>query len=382
MNFGSPSTSTSNSGEVTVSLVKDNHDLAIQESSTTMVSARETLKKEIIASGEAKALSDTLSLANPQSIIEFGKPIASDLGKCADEILRRQDMNTLSKTSNMLGILGKIMDKVDLDEIQSAGKEPGVFERIFNSAQRKIEGLMAKYNNIGTEIEKVCTELKTYELEIEQSNADLDGLYENGLNGYKLLCKYTIAGEMALEEMAAFLAELESKAVNDPEAAMQLNSAKQAEQLLQQRVQDLRMAEAVALQSLPIIKAMQFGNYNLARKIESSFIVTIPVFKNAIAQAILAKKQYIQAKALKTLDEKTNEMLLRNSQMAADNMRMTAQLSGTSAIKVETIQQSWQTIMDGIRDTKNIQDELAKQRERDKAIIEELNTKFLNSSTN
>ena len=182
--------------------------------------------------------------------------------------------------------------------------------------------------------------------------------------------------------MAAFLAELESKAVNDPEAAMQLNSAKQAEQLLQQRVQDLRMAEAVALQSLPIIKAMQFGNYNLARKIESSFIVTIPVFKNAIAQAILAKKQYIQAKALKTLDEKTNEMLLRNSQMAADNMRMTAQLSGTSAIKVETIQQSWQTIMDGIRDTKNIQVELAKQRERDKAIIEELNTKFLNSSTN
>lgn len=73
----------------------------------------------------------------------------------------------------------------------------------------------------------------------------------------------------------------------------------------------MRMAESVALQSLPTIKALEFGNLNLARKINSSFIVTIPVFKNAVAQAMLAKRQAYQAQALKALDEKTNEMLLK-----------------------------------------------------------------------
>lgn len=139
------------------------------------------------------------------------------------------------------------------------------------------------------------------------------------------------------------------------------------------------MAESVALQSLPTIKALEFGNLNLARKINSSFIVTIPVFKNAVAQAMLAKRQAYQAQALKALDEKTNEMLLKNAQNAADNMRLTAQLSGSSAIKIETIEQSWQTIMDGIKDTKTIQTELARQREQDKEKLEEINQKYLGS---
>lgn len=62
-------------------------------------------------------------------------------------------------------------------------------------------------------------------------------------------------------------------------------------------------------------------------------------------------------------------------------MRLTAQLSGSSAIKIETIEQSWQTIMDGIKDTKTIQAELARQREQDKEKLEEINQKFLSGVT-
>lgn len=364
---------------VTVDLVKSEHENTVSKSANEMMSARDILKRSIIESGEAKSLSDSLSISDPQSIINFGKQISEDMSKCADEILSRQGIGTLSKTSNMMNVLSKIMDQVDIQELNSTDRPEGVFGKIFNRAQKRIEQLMAKYNSIGSEIEKVCTELKTYEIEIEQSNTDLDNLYDNGINNYRELCKYTIAGELALDEMSEYIKHLENQDQTDPNATMELANAKQIEQLLQQRVQDLRMAEAVALQSLPIIKAMQFGNYNLARKINSSFIVTIPVFKNAMAQAILAKKQRMQADALKALDDKTNEMLLRNSQIAADNMRMTAQLSGSSAIKTETIQQSWQTIMDGIRDTKLIQDELNKQRERDKATIEELNNNYIKS---
>ena len=182
---------------------------------------------------------------------------------------------------------------------------------------------------------------------------------------------------MAIDEIKSYKSNLESRAGSDSQAALELSNIIQIEQLLEQRVQDLRMAESVALQSLPIVKAMQYGNLNLARKINSAFIVTIPVFKNAMAQAIIAKRQYIQAKALQALDDKTNEMLLKNSQNAANNMRLTAQLAGTSSIKVDTIQQSWQTIMDGIRDTKAIQEELKKQRETDKRVVEEINRKFI-----
>lgn len=362
---------------ITVDLVKENREQAMVATSNSLATARDNVKAQIIKSGEAKALSDKLSVNNPQSIVEFGKPIAESMSKCADEILRRQDMNTIAQTTTMMSTLAKIMDKVDIGEIKDIDSEPGFFERVFNSAQRKLDNLIAKYNNVGTEIEKVCVELRTYEADIEQSNKDLETLYENGQRSYQELIKYTIAGECALDEIAEYKRGLELQAANDPQAALQLNNVNQAQQLLEQRVQDLRMAETVALQSLPIIKAMEFGNLNLARKINSSFIVTIPVFKNAVAQAMIAKRQSYQAQALKALDDKTNEMLIKNAQNAADNMRMSAQLTGSSAIKIETIEQSWQTIMDGIKDTKAIQAELARQREQDKAKIEEINHRYL-----
>lgn len=363
--------------KVNVNLVKQDRQTALANTGSSLATTRENVKLQIIRSGEAKTLSDTLSVSNAQSIVEFGKPVAEQMSKCADEILRRQDISTLSQTSNMMGILSKIMDKVDIGEIKDVNKEPGFFEKVFNSAQRRVEQLVAKYNNIGNEIEKVCIELRTYETQIKQSNKDLEALYNSGVQSYQELIKYTIAGECALEEIAAYRQSVEARAATDPQASLELGNISQAQQLLEQRVQDLRMAETVALQSLPIIKSMEFGNLNLARKINSSFIVTIPVFKNAVAQAIMAKRQALQAQAMKALDEKTNEMLMKNAQNAANNMRMTAELAGSSAIKIETIENSWQTIMDGIKDTKAIQDELAKQRQEDKLKIEEINQKFL-----
>jgi uncharacterized protein YaaN involved in tellurite resistance len=334
------------------------------------------MKEQMIASGELQKMSDMLSVSNPQSIVEFGASAANEMSACADEILRRQDISVVNKTGNMMTSLAKIMDKVDIAEIESLDKAPGFFERILSNTQRRLENLMSKYNNVGTEIEKVCVELRVYESEIEKSNEDLAILYENGIESHKMLCKYILAGEHAMEEVDAYIKNLELRA-SEPEVAMELSNVKQAKQLLEQRLQDLRLAETVALQSLPTIKAMQFGNLNLSRKINSSFIVTIPVFKNAVAQALIAKQQYVQAKAMQALDEKTNEMLLKNAQNAANNMRLTAELAGSSAIKIDTIKQSWQTIMDGIADTKKIQDELAKQREKDRLEIEGINNKFI-----
>ena len=339
---------------ITGETVVSGHTNALATTQANMITVRDKVKQQIIASGEAQQISDKLSVHNAQSLVEFGKPAAEGIGRCADEILRRQDIQQVTQATSMMASLAKIMDKVNIGEIKDLDSEPGFFAKVFNNAQKKLDSLVAKYNNIGTEIEKVCVELRAYEGEIKQSNKDLEGLYENGVRSYQELLKYTIAGEHAMEEIAAYRTELEAQAASDPDKALEL-------------------------QSLPTIKALEFGNLNLARKINSSFIVTIPVFKNAVAQAMLAKRQAYQAQALKALDEKTNEMLLKNAQNAADNMRLTAQLSGSSAIKIETIEQSWQTIMDGIKDTKTIQAELARQREQDKEKLEEINQKYLGS---
>ena len=150
----------------------------------------------------------------------------------------------------------------------------------------------------------------------------------------------------------------------------------QALMMLEQRTQDLRTAENVAMQSIPMIKTMQFSNMNLVRKINSAFIVTLPVFKQAIAQAIMLKRQRIQAEAMSALDAKTNEMLIRNAQNTAEQSKITARLASGSSIKTETLEKTWQTIVSGIEETKQIQENARKQRIEDQKKLEAIKDDF------
>ena len=121
---------------------------------------------------------------------------------------------------------------------------------------------------------------------------------------------------------------------------------------------------------------MQFSNMNLVRKINSAFIVTLPVFKQAIAQAIMLKRQRIQAEAMSALDAKTNEMLIRNAQNTAEQSKITARLASGSSIKTETLEKTWQTIVSGIAETKQIQENARKQRIEDQKKLEAIKDDF------
>ena len=146
--------------------------------------------------------------------------------------------------------------------------------------------------------------------------------------------------------------------------------------MLEQRTQDLRTAENVALQSVPMIKTMEFSNMNLVRKINSAFIITLPVFKQALAQAIMLKRQKLQADAMSALDEKTNEMLIRNAKNTVEQSKMITRMASGSSIKIETLETTWRTIVNGIDETRQIQENAKKQRAMDQERLENIKTEF------
>jgi len=147
--------------------------------------------------------------------------------------------------------------------------------------------------------------------------------------------------------------------------------------MLEQRTQDLRTAENIAMQSIPMIKTMEYSNMNLVRKINSAFIVTLPVFKQALAQAIMLKRQKIQAEAMSELDKKTNEMLIKNAKNTVEQSKMTAKLASGSSIKIDTLEKTWRTIVNGIDETRAIQENARKQRIDDAARLDQIKKEFM-----
>ena len=119
---------------------------------------------------------------------------------------------------------------------------------------------------------------------------------------------------------------------------------------------------------------MQLSNFNLLRKINSSFIITLPIFKQCLVQAIQLKRQEIQAKSIQQLDEKTNELLIRNAQNTATQSVNIAKMAGGSSIKIETLQQTYETIKNGIQETQQISTDLAAKRNTDMQTLETMKT--------
>ncbi|MCM2983063.1 hypothetical protein CHH55_15450 [Niallia circulans] len=325
---------------------------------------------------EVQKLAQSIDEKDQIQILEFGKEPATQISKFSDKILNNMRTTKVEDSGELLKQLGRIMDKFDKKDFEDASK--GFFGKLFKKSEKIMEKLFGKYQSMGQEIDKVYVEISKYQNEMVDSTTMLDEMYEQNYQYYLTLEKYAVAGAMKSEELKTqVLPQIEAKATaGDQLAGMQLDSLRNAIELLDQRVYDLEMAKMVALQTAPQIRLLQRGNTKLIGKINSAFVTTIPIFKNGLIQAVAAKRQKLVADSMSELDRRTNEMLVKNAQNISQQSVDIARLAGSPSIKIETIEESWNIIIKGMQETKTIEEENKRLREEGTKKLEELQNNF------
>ena len=329
-------------------------------------------KQRLRGMKEVQDLTSEVEIQNPNSIVMFGQKASENISKVSDELLKSMKAVKSEEASEMLVNLTKIMDKFDVKELEGVEKQ-SMFSKLMKGVGNSVAKLFQKYDTMGYEVEKVYVLLKKYENDIRESNANLKKLYDANLHYYQLLEKYIVAGELALEEIDLYIQQISmNTAMNQEEKHMLTQKLEISKEMLSQRVYDLQIAENVAIQAAPMIQTIQMSNFNLMRKINSSFIVTLPIFKQCLAQAVILKRQEIQAKSIKQLDDKTNELIMRNAQNTARQSVEIARMASGSSVAISTLEKSFETIMKGIEDTKAIQEANRVQRVENSAKLEQI----------
>lgn len=353
--------------------IQNDNELVVEQ--YDIVADRQQLNNSLTNSAEVDALVSQIEVANLETIVSFGASAAEEISKCSDVVLNSMNLSQLDNSSEMLNTLANIMSKFDIEEIK---ENTGIFSKLFGNLRKQLDKILSKYHTMGEEVDKIYVQLKGYESEIKQSNRKLNQMFEANVNYYHELVKYILAGEQGCQEIRDYISQRESDMLSSGDNSIQfeIQSLNQALMMLEQRTQDLRIAESVAMQSIPMLKTMEFSNMNLVRKINSAFIVTLPVFKQALAQAIMLKRQKLQAEAMSALDEKTNEMLIKNARNTVEQSKMTAMLASGSSIKIETLETTWRTIVSGIEETKQIQENARKKRIEDQSRLENIKNEF------
>lgn len=329
-------------------------------------------KQRLRGMKEVQDLTSEVEIQNPNSIVMFGQGASEQISKVSDELLNSMKAVKAEEASEMLVNLTKIMDKFDIKELDGSEKQ-SMLSKFMKGVGNSVAKLFQKYDTMGYEVEKVYVLLKKYENDIRESNANLKKLYDANLHYYQLLEKYIVAGELALEEIEAYIYQISmNNSLGQEEKQIMLQKLEISKEMLSQRVYDLQIAENVAIQSAPMIQTIQMSNFNLMRKINSSFIITLPIFKQCLAQAVILKRQEIQAKSIKQLDDKTNELIMRNAQNTARQSVEIAKMASGSSVSISTLEKSFETIMKGIEDTKAIQEANKVQRIENSAKLERI----------
>ena len=316
---------------------------------------------------EVKKIRDNeIKLNDGNSILNFGQTPSEGLSKISNQLLATTKRPDADNASAMIVQLTKVMDKFDIKEIETMPIEKqNMFVRIFNNAKNKLDKLVAKYENLGKEVDEISLILQQSKHEMEKSNDSLKRLYQANLQYYEMLEKYIVAGEMALEEIDKELNQLPTRTnITEEQKQMNIQQLNMIRDILSQRVGDLRVAENVALQTAPMLQMMQMGNFNLMRKINSSFIITLPIFKNSLIQAIELKRQAITSNSINQLDQKTAELWERNAKNTAQQYVTITEQANRSVLPIEKLKESFETIQKGIEDANEInqkQEELRKE---------------------
>ena len=336
---------------------------------------RDATTKALAHSPEVEALTAAIDINDLNTIVSFGAQSAEEISKASDLVLRSMSMSQIDETSKMLNTLGKIMDQFDINEIK---ENPSLFNKLFGNMKKQLDKILAKYHTMGDEVDKIYVQLKQYEGEIKQSNEKLETMFQSNVGYYHELVKYIVAGEQGCQEIQDYIDQRtrDMEETGDQSIRFELETLNQAKMMLEQRTQDLRTAEIVAMESIPMLKTMQFSNMNLVRKINSAFIITLPVFKQSLAQAIMLKRQKIQADAISALDERTNEMLIKNAKNTVEQAKITTRLASGSSIKADTLETTWRTIMSGIEETRKIQEDASRQRQEDQKKLAKIKQEF------
>ena len=302
-----------------------------------------SLNYDVLTDDEKKAIDtflEKIDVKNTTQILQFGASAQNNISKFSDTVL--QDVRTRS-TGEVGNLLSNLVGEIkEFDSDVPTEEKKGILG-IFNSAKKQMEKLLAKYNKVENNISTIENQLENHKLQMMKDIAIFDTMYEQNLQYFKELSLYIIAGEKKLEELRnVTLPELQKVAEETKEQAdaQAVNDMIATINRFEKRIYDLKTTRIISIQMAPQIRLIQNNDSELVEKIQSSLINTIPLWKNQIVIALGITNAKNALGAQKQVNEMTNEMLKKNSELLKQGTIDIAEQSEKAVVDVETLQKT------------------------------------------
>ncbi|PHM66440.1 tellurite resistance protein [Xenorhabdus stockiae] len=313
-----------------------------------------------IAQEKVNALVDKIDIFQPTSVISYGAKPMGEIARFADSLLE----NVRSKDTGAIG--NKLSDLVmfvrENGALTNEEKTSSFFRNLplIGGLFKKAERSIIDSKTLTQQVDAITSHLDNSMTTLIRDINILEQLYARNLSFYKEITLYVEAGKQKLELVRnELLPELHMKA----EASKDMMDAQSVRDLIEnitrfeRRIHDLELSKAVAVQTAPQIRIVQSNNQQLAEKIQSSIMTTLPIWKSQLVLQLSLNAQGKAAKLQKEVSDTTNELLRRNAEILQQNSIAVATEVERSIIDAETLREVQDRLVNTIEETMHIASE-------------------------
>lgn len=306
---------------------------------------------------KAEEIKNGIDLMDSQTAILYGVGAQRNLAEFSDNILA----NVRNKDTGYVGdLMGELVEKVRDVGVDEA--EGGVLDKLpfLRSAARAVRRLLARYEKIGVQIDRIQRDLEEARMQMLKDIAMFDGLYEKNLEYFRGLQVYIVAGEEKLREtreetLPRLRAEAQAK--GDPMSAQVVRDFEDTVDRFEKKLHDLKLSKAIAIQTAPQIRLIQNNDKLLVDKIQTAILSTIPLWKGQIVIALGLARQQSALQMQRSVTDTTNELLQKNAELLKQNSLDVARESERGIVDLETLKKVNDDLISTIEETIQIQRE-------------------------
>ncbi len=309
-----------------------------------------SLNYDTLTTEEKKAIdkfNKEIDINDQTQVIQFGNAAQENISKFSDSVLEKVRTKDAGETGELLSEL--VSEIKSFDKAVDDSTKLSFLERIFSSAKKKFDKLVAKYNKIENNISTIEKGLEKDKLLMLKDINIYDNMYQKNLEYFKEVSLYIIAGERKVEELKnKDLVELKEKAKKSKDQldAQKVNDLENAINRLEKKIYDLKTTRVISLQMAPQIRLLQNNDAALVEKIQSSMTNTIPLWKNQMVLALGINHSKTALKHQQEVSKVTNDMLKKNSETLKQGSIKVAEESEKAIVDVETLKKTNQDIIE------------------------------------
>ena len=308
------------------------------------------------------AMTEKLDRHDMTTVTSYGRELSTVISKNGDNLLnsvRGDNSNVVVQLTNEL--LGQL-NLIDIDEINTNTKWKRFWRNfpIIGKMMTSVETIMTKYDTIKDNVMKIGDKIEEARTVALRDNSTLNIIFDANVSYIEQIRELILAAKLResavmeeLEDMKAHANEYEIYEVNDTQ-----NFLSQ----IQKKIVDMETTEYVLTQNLLQIRATQRNNIAIADKSDNIVNNVLPLWKNQLSISVIMNNQKNSIDAQQRIADTTNKILRENAKALKMNSINVARASEESVIKLDTLKDTTQELIETINEVKNIHDKGAAER--------------------